>query len=71
MSIMAGSLDEENSLKKDDFIDPLGAKDPLGFTGDDDHDGVEFDVSFTTRTRNFIRCFSVVKCAAVCRKIRP
>ena len=45
MSIMADVLDaEENSMKKDDFMDPLGAKDPLGCAGDDEDNGVEFDV---------------------------
>ena len=39
--------DHENSLKKDDFMDPLGAKDPLGCAGDDDDNGVEFDVCFS------------------------
>ena len=42
--IMADVESEENTLKKDDFMDPLGAKDPLGCAGDDDNDGVEFDV---------------------------
>ena len=36
---------EENTFKKVDFIDPLHA---LGSEGDDDDDGVEFDVSYKT-----------------------
>ena len=45
MSIMA---DNEEVLKKDhDFMDPLGAKDPLGCAGDDDDNGVEFDVCYS------------------------
>ena len=40
------NVNEENSLKKDDFMDPLGAKDPLGCAGDDDDNDVEFDVRY-------------------------
>ncbi len=45
MSIMENDVSEENGLKKMDFIDPLGANDPLGCSVDDENDGVEFDVS--------------------------
>ena len=48
MSIMADLQHEDELLKKDnDFMDPLGAKDPLGCAGDDEDNGVEFDVCYS------------------------
>ena len=47
MSIMADVLHDKNSMKRDDFMDPLGAKDPLGCAGDNDDNGVEFDVCYS------------------------
>ena len=46
MSIMA-DVNEEVLKKDHDFMDPLGAKDPLGCAGDDDDNGVEFDVCYS------------------------
>lgn len=58
---MADLDTDHNSLKKDDFMDPLGAKDPLGCAGDDENDGVEFDVSYFLRMFSHQLIWAIVK----------
>ena len=41
---------ESSSDPKDDFIDPLGAKDPLHSALDDQLNGSDFDVSYAVDT---------------------